>query len=87
MKKSYSNPCIKCGKERIVVRTWTEKIYDSIITNTEMRCPNPACQKAVDIDNKKSEDKRKALKLKSESRLRQRKISLHDKKIAKQKPK
>ncbi len=85
MKRSFSNPCIKCGKERVVVRTWKEKIYDSVITNTETRCPNPDCQKEVDMDNKKSKDKHDAHIFKSEQRAKERKISLHDKKIAKEK--
>jgi hypothetical protein len=83
MKRSYSNPCIKCGRERVVVRTWTEEVYGSKITNTETRCPNPACQTEVDRDNKKSKDRHDALRIKSEQRARVRKVTLHDKKIAK----
>lgn len=82
MKRSFSNPCIKCGRERVIVRTWTEKVYDSVITNTETRCPNPDCQKEVDRDNKKQKDRHEALRLKSEQRARDRKVTLHDKKIA-----
>ncbi len=53
MKKKFSNPCSRCGKERIVLRSWTEKIDNSTILNTEMVCPNPECQKKVVTDNEK----------------------------------
>ena len=39
-----------------------------------MVCPNPECQKKVEIDIKKQRDKNAAMKLKSEQRLIQRKI-------------
>lgn len=69
MNKPFSNPCVRCGKERIVLKTWKEKIWDSIIINTETICPDPECQKLVNKDNKKQRDKRTAMKLRSEQRL------------------
>lgn len=68
MKKSGHNFCIRCGKERKIVRTWKEKMYDSIIINTESVCPDPECQKKVDSDNKKQRDKNNAIKQRSAER-------------------
>ncbi|QQG44604.1 MAG: hypothetical protein HYW86_01690 [Candidatus Roizmanbacteria bacterium] len=75
MKKAYSNPCIRCGTERIILKTWKEKIYDSTVINTETVCPNRECQKKVNSDNKKQQDKYIALKLRSEQRAIDRRIT------------
>jgi hypothetical protein len=85
MNKTYSNPCIRCGKERVVVRTWKEKLYGSVIINTESDCPDPECQKKVNRDNKKQRDKNNALKLRSAQRVLDRKAALNAKKTAKHK--
>ena len=46
-----NNPCIRCGKQRIISKEWTEKITTaagvSTVTYTESICPDPACQKIV----------------------------------------
>lgn len=74
MNKSY-NICIRCGKERKVVRTWEEKIEGSTIINTESVCPDPECQKLVEADNKKSRERHAAMKLKSEQRAQNRRAA------------
>jgi hypothetical protein len=68
MSKGFSNPCVRCGKERVVLRIWKERVYDSVVENTETICPDPECQKLVNKDNKKLKDRYTALKLKSEQR-------------------
>lgn len=68
MKKIAHNPCIRCGKERKIIRTWKEKVYDSIIINTESACPDPECQRKVDSENQKQHEKNDALKLRSARR-------------------
>lgn len=73
MKKTYSSPCIRCGRERVVARIWEEKIDGSLITNTETVCPDPACQKLVNIDIKRQQDKHAAIRLKNEQRILNRK--------------
>jgi hypothetical protein len=67
--KTYSNPCIRCGTERVVVKTWEEQVGASVIINKETACPNPECQKQVDIENKKLHDKSMAMRLRSEQRM------------------
>ncbi|OGK62070.1 hypothetical protein A2334_04365 [Candidatus Roizmanbacteria bacterium RIFOXYB2_FULL_38_10] len=83
MKKKYSNPCTRCGTERIVSRIWKEKLDNSTIINTDMICPNPACQKQVVEDNKRRTDKYAALKRKSEQRAVDRKATLRARKMKK----
>lgn len=45
----------------------------STIINTESVCPDPACQKLVESDNKKYRERQAAMKLKSEQRVINRK--------------
>ena len=42
-----SNKCTTCGKERIVIKTYKEKIGTSCVTFKEMTCPDPECQKRI----------------------------------------
>jgi hypothetical protein len=73
MIQNISNPCIRCGTERIISKVWKEKIGTSIVTTTEKVCPNPECQQLVTKENNKYRDKNIALKLKSEQRAIERK--------------
>ena len=51
----YTTPCIRCGKTRIVGKTWTEKIGDSKVMYSQTICPDPECQKIVEsqLQNKR----------------------------------
>ena len=40
--------CIRCGKSRIVSKTWSEHVGLSDITYTQSVCPDPECQKQVE---------------------------------------
>lgn len=40
--------CIRCGKLRILDKTWKEQIGLSLVTYTSTICPDPVCQKAVE---------------------------------------
>lgn len=52
MQKKVLNPCTRCGRERIVDRTWEETIETfsgSLIAVHSMSvCPDPKCQKIVE---------------------------------------
>lgn len=49
MQTTLTNPCIRCGKERIISKTWTEKIGNAfLLTRTDTVCPDTACQKVID---------------------------------------
>ena len=43
-----SNPCIRCGKERIDGKTWKGKVGSSVVTYSLTVCSDPECQKIVD---------------------------------------
>lgn len=63
------NVCVRCGAERIVLKSWSEKIGSQTVIVTQTVCPNPECQKKVEADNKKQSDKRLALRTESEQRI------------------
>lgn len=69
MPNLYSNPCTRCGKERIIVRTWKETVGYSVVTTRETACPDKACQKMVEQANKKQIDKQEASRLKRKMNL------------------
>lgn len=62
---SDTTPCIRCGKSRIIAKSWTEKISNSVITYTQTVCPDEECQKIVDSDLQKKKDKITAIQNKS----------------------
>jgi hypothetical protein len=68
-KTTTGNPCSRCGTQRIVVKTWTEKIGNNMATMEETACPDPACQKEVDLENQKQSDKRRLIKEKNAERI------------------
>ncbi len=72
MNGSFKNICIRCGKERVILREWEERVGNSIVTNIDTTCPDPVCQKIVDNDNKKQRDKNILMKQRSEERAKQR---------------
>ena len=43
-----SNPCVRCGKERIDGKTWKGKTGASLVVYTLTICPDRSCQKIVD---------------------------------------
>jgi len=87
MKKTFGNPCSRCGKERIIIRTWKEKVDSSVIINTETACPDKECQAEVEKINRKQQERSASLKRESEKRLQSRKDSSKKNKKAKAKGK
>ena len=84
MKKAFSGSiCTRCGKPRIVVDTYEEKVDTSIVTYTITECSDPECQKLVEKTLKAEKDKRKFIKDEQEKREAARKKVLSDKKAAK----
>lgn len=72
MGQKISNPCVRCGTERIVSKTWKEHINahfgNSIVVHTETICPNSQCQKLVDKEITAQKDKRDKIKKEREER-------------------
>lgn len=60
--------CTRCGKPRIPVRTYTEKIGNSIITNIINECADPECQKIVASELRADEKKRGLIRKDQENR-------------------
>lgn len=64
MTKSYSNPCTRCGKERIDGKKWKENLQTfagiSVITHIETVCPDKECQKLVEEDLRIQKEKKEA---------------------------
>ena len=60
-----ATPCIRCGKTRILAKTWKEKLGESLINYTQTVCPDPVCQKIVESELEKKDAKMAALHAKS----------------------
>ena len=70
-----SNPCVRCGKERVDGKTWKGKTGISPITYTQTVCPDRQCQKIVDkgIADRKAKNA-SLLKAKEEAKLARAKL-------------
>lgn len=72
MSKASSNPCTRCGKERVEARSWTESIDTyygkSEITYTETVCPDPDCQEVVEKKLEEQRERTKNILLEREER-------------------
>ncbi len=68
MQSHNSNPCTRCGKERIEGKKWKEEIATffgtSTIIHQDTICPDPECQKIV--EEKLEQQKQKSDELKQE---------------------
>ncbi|TSC64412.1 MAG: hypothetical protein G01um101493_138 [Microgenomates group bacterium Gr01-1014_93] len=63
MAASIPNPCTRCGKERIISKSWVENVGISKLTHIETICPDKACQKITDEFLLAQTEKRVALEL------------------------
>ncbi len=61
MEKTQSNPCIRCGKQRITLSTKKERVGTSIIITTVTGCPDKKCQAIVDKQLKKEAEARRQI--------------------------
>lgn len=57
-------PCVRCGKPRIVARTWEERIKTltgfTVVIRTETVCPDVECQRALEVTLADQQRKREA---------------------------
>lgn len=85
-----SDPCTRCGKERIIKKVWKEKIQTfygkSTLEHTLAICPDKKCQGIVDgknrADKKKSDSFKNSAKKTPPSTFMSEKERLLDIKIA-----
>ena len=73
MDKKYSNLCCRCGKVRIVTKTWKETVGASEVTVTETVCPDPVCQKSLNKELESQKQKKALMEKKKEERILARK--------------
>ncbi len=68
------NPCVRCGTERIIKKTWKEKVTTyfgtSDVVHTETACPDKACQKILDEKFAKERERLDLMQAAKEERLR-----------------
>lgn len=76
--------CTRCGKPRIIVKTYTEKIASSTVTYTITECSDPECQKIVDKALNVEKKKRQFIKDEQVKREEARKKVIEDKKANKE---
>ncbi len=66
--------CIRCGKERVVTKTYKERIGDSVIVTNLTSCPDAECQAIVDKQLAKEQKFRDDMQLAGERRLQEAKL-------------
>lgn len=74
--KKSNNVCSRCGKLRVVARTYQETVGISVVTYTEMSCPDSLCQGLVEKNLQVEANKRKVLKDDKEKRDAERKLRI-----------
>lgn len=75
--------CRRCGKPRLVVSVYEEKIDNSTITHTITECSDPDCQKQSEKQVELEEKKRKIIKAEQTKREAIRKRLIEEKKRVK----
>ena len=75
--------CTRCGKPRIVVKTYEEKVDTSTVVYTITECSDPECQKMVNKTLQTEKKKRQFIKEEQVKREEARKKIIEDKKINK----
>jgi len=90
MNTIITNPCFRCGKERIISKTWKEILVTSSgikqeIIHEEAVCPDKECQKLLNIEFAKQKEKRDKISSDREQRLQDKKNQLQLKKKKKSK--
>ncbi|HUC94463.1 MAG TPA: hypothetical protein VMR19_00460 [Candidatus Saccharimonadales bacterium] len=72
---SNTSICIGCGKQRIVVATHEERVGNSVVVYKETICPDPECQKKVEVTLAKELEKRQQSALNQKIRMAGRKTA------------
>lgn len=73
MKSTNTSICIECGKQRVVVGTYEEKVGNSIVVYKETICADPECQKRVEKTLAKELEKRQQSAINQKIRMESRK--------------
>lgn len=78
-----TSTCTRCGKPRIIVKTYEEKVDTSTVTYTITECSDPECQKLVNKTLKQEATKRKFIKDEQIKREDARRLVIEEKKLHK----
>lgn len=81
--KMAGSTCTRCGKPRIIVNTYEEKVETSTVTYTITECSDPECQKLVNKTLLTEKKKRKFIKDEQVKREEVRKLAIEEKKLHK----
>jgi len=76
MIKPLTNPCTRCGQERILLREWIEEIPTFgnkmlKIKRATNVCPDPECQKIIEVELAVQKQKRDKIKQSRELKVAQ----------------
>jgi hypothetical protein len=77
--KRPDNVCPRCGKQRVVTKTYKEVVGVSVVTYAEMSCPDPKCQALVEKGLLAEDIKRKAMKKEHDRREAEKKVRMAEK--------
>lgn len=72
-----SNPCARCGQERILFKRWDDSVNNNAVTYSMWVCPDQECQSQVDAGVAAKKEKAQALRRDIEDRAIARKASLN----------
>ena len=75
--QTRGNPCVRCGKERILVKQLSEYIGTALTTYTLSTCPDKDCQKEVDRINAVKKERQESLMRKRLAVIRARSNNIH----------
>lgn len=82
MQSQTGNVCVRCGKQRVEVRTWKEHIKGAVLTHTSTACPDAECQKIVDRQFAAQKEKRAVVEREREQRAIANKLASQNKSIS-----
>ena len=90
MNKKSDNPCIRCGKQRIFSKSWTEEVITFSgskvkVDHLESVCPDPECQEALEKDFADQKEKRDEIARKKEKKAEEDKAKKGGLRLAKEK--
>ena len=60
--------CSRCGKDRVIIKTYKEKVGGSVVEYTETACPDPSCQTKVNTQLASDAVKRANIKSEQDKR-------------------
>lgn len=75
--------CTRCGKPRIIVKSYEEKVETSTVTYTITECSDPECQKMVNKTLLTEKKKRQFIKDEQVKREEVRRLAIEEKKLHK----